>query len=564
MKPRRSWQVFGLLGFALLAGCPARDRASFTGRDAAPAAASQIRFEDVTQSAGIRFQHYTGADGRYLMPESVGPGGAFLDYDGDGWLDVFVVNSSNWPDRPAAGKTCALYRNQRDGTFRDVTREAGLAVQMYGQGCAVGDYDNDGRDDLLVTCLGPNRLFRNMGGKFVDETAGSGLGGSSRWAWHTSASWLDYDRDGLLDLFVCRYVKWSPETDVVCRNGDVNRTYCGPVQYVGEPSELYRNLGGGRFENVSRKSGIASANGKGLGVVPLDENGDGWLDLFVSNDLVANHLWRSEGGKRFKEVAQEAGVALADNGRPRAGMGVDASDTRNDGGLSFCIGNFAGEGLALFDRGSDFYMDRGGTAGLVPASLSRLTFGLVFLDADRDGWEDLFAYNGHVDPYAKDVDGNQIFRQLPQLFRNTNGTFQDVTAEAGDPLTQPQVGRGCARGDFDNDGRPDLLLCENAGPTRLLRNVSGEQGHWLGVRLVGARGNRNAYGAEVRLTAGGRTQRRWVRSGASYLSHSDSRALFGLGAATSIEKLEVRWPDGRTSQVTPEGIDRYLEVREPA
>jgi hypothetical protein len=512
----------------------------------------------------VHFQHFTGADGRYLMPESLGSGGALFDYDGDGWLDIYLVNGTNWPDRPPSGKTGALYHNQGDGTFREVTPEAGLAVPMYGMGCAVGDFDNDGRDDLLVTCLGPNHLFRNLGsGRFREVTVGSGLDDSPRWAWHTSAAWLDYDRDGTLDLFVCRYVRWTPKTHIPFRNPLGRASYGGPVQYTGDTSELYRGLGKGRFRNVSNSTGIGGVVGKALGVLPVDENGDGWTDLFVTNDLVANQLWRNEDGKRFRESAQEAGVAVGSNGQPRAGMGVDEADIRNDGGMAFAVGNFAGEGVALFDKSGPLYTDEAIPAGLVPASMRSLTFGLLFLDADRDGWQDLFLYNGHIDPDARDTGGNPSYRQIPQLFRGRAGRFIDVTGQAGPGLAVPQVGRGAARGDWNNDGRPDLLLCENGGPTRLLRNVTADNHHWLGVRLRGEAGNRNAYGSEVRLTVAGVTQRRRVASGSSYLSHSDTRALFGLGTATAVERLEIRWPSGTVTRRVNPPLDRYLDLEEP-
>jgi len=548
---------------AALSGCGGHP-SSKPAPPAVSASGSPIQFADVTAAAGIHFTHFTGADGRLLMPESVGSGGGFLDYDGDGWLDVYLVNSTSWPKHPSLGKTGALYRNLHDGTFQDVTRAAGLAVPMYGQGCAVGDFDADGRVDLLVTCLGPNHLFRNLGnGRFSDVTAASGLGGGGPWDWHTSAAWLDYDRDGQLDLFICRYIRWSPETDVECKAATGDRTYCGPMQYPEQPSLLYRNLGNGKFQDVSRSTGIASAPGKGLGVVPLDENGDGWVDLFVSNDLVANHLWRNEGGRKFHEVAQENGVAVADSAAARAGMGIDVADLRNADDVTFAIGNFAGEGLALFRRGPAGYADEARSSGLLPASLTSLTFGLAFLDADRDGWTDLFTYNGHVDPFAG-KNGEAIrFRQAPQLFRNQKGAFTDVSAQAGAPFLELQVGRGCAWGDFDNDGRPDLLLCENAGPARLLRNATSDTHHWLGVRLRGKPGNRDGYGAEVRLTVDGVTQRRWIHSGSSYLSANDTRALFGLGDASRADRLEVRWPSGRHSEATAPALDRYLEVAEP-
>lgn len=561
---RRGILLTAFLGL-LLAGSGCRT----TGRSApsvsAPTASDAgMLFEDVTAAAGLRFTHHTGADGRFLMPESVGPGGAFFDYDGDGKQDIYLVNSSDWPGRGTSGSTGALYRNLGDGKFQNVTQEAGLAASMYGQGCAVGDYDGDGWDDLLVTCVGPNRLYRNLGnGGFRDVTRESGLGGGPRWAWHTSASWLDYDRDGALDLFVSRYVNWSPETDVPCKAASGAPTYCGPSQYRGDASVLYRNMGNGRFADVSKATGIAAASGKGLGVVAVDENEDGWVDLLVTNDLVPNHLWRNEGGRRFTEVAQEMGVAVGDSGAPRAGMGVDVADFRNDGGLGFGIGNFAGEGLALYARDPAGYTDAARGAGLAPASLNRLTFGLLFLDADRDGWQDLVAYNGHVDPHAGESGEAIAFRQPPQCFRNREGRFVDVTAQAGAVMQAPQVGRGSAVGDFDDDGRPDLLFCENAGPARLLRNVAPAAHHWLGVRLEGRGRNRNAYGAEVRLTSAGVTQRRWVRSGASYLSHSDSRALFGLGNVKAVDRLEIVWPRGRKTTHEAPDVDRYLTITEP-
>lgn len=558
-----------LLALALCvgAGCkPSTPPASPATSPTTPngAVASPVQFENVTAPAGIRFSHFGGAEGKLLMPESVGPGGAFLDYDDDGWLDLYLVNSSTLTGKPAPNQIGALYRNQRNGTFRDVTREAGLAVPFYGQGCTVADYDGDGRDDLLVTCLGPNHLFRNVGnGKFQEVTAAVGLSGGGPWDWHTSAAWLDYDHDGRLDLFICRYARWSPQLDITCRASNGKQTYCGPVQYDPQPSVLYRQLENGKFQDVSQATTIASAPGKGLGVVPVDEDGDGWVDLFISNDLVANHLWHNEGGKRFREVAQERGVDVADSGSARAGMGVDVADIRNDGSLAFAVGNFAGEGLALFDRSEGGYVDAGRKAGLVPASLPRLTFGLLFLDADRDGWSDLLTYNGHVDPHAGESGETIQFRQPLQLFRNQQGIFSDITATAGAPLQEPQVGRGCAWGDFDNDGRPDLLLCENQGPTRLLRNTTPDTHHWLGLRLRGRGKNRNAYGAEVRLTANGITQRRWIHSGSSYMSHSDTRALFGLGAAERVERLEIRWPSGRTLEVPAPQLDRYTDVTEP-
>lgn len=530
----------------------------------APLAEVPITFEDAAPAAGIRFLHYTGAEGRFLMPESIGSGGALFDYDGDGRLDVFLVNSTNWPDRPPHPGTSALYRNEPDGTFRDVTRAAGLASPFYGLGCAVGDFDNDGHDDLLLTGLQGNRLYRNTGkGAFRDVTQGSGLDHPTRWGYYTSAAWVDYDRDGLLDLFICRYVDWSPQKDVPCTSGSGKRIYCGPNRYGRTPSVLFHNRGGGRFEDVSGALRIDESLGKGLGILPTDVNDDGWPDLVVTNDTTPNHLFLNEGGKGFRNAADEMGIAVDENGKARAGMGVDAADPRNEGGLALTIGNFAHEGLSLYRRSGSLFMDAAPASGLVAPSLPNVTFGVTFLDADRDGWPDLFAYNGHVDPEAAESGGAVTYRQLPQLFRNRAGTFVEIGASAGPAFTRPQLGRGCAAGDFDNDGRPDLLLCENGGPARLLRNTTADNRHWVGLRLVGTRSNRNAYGAEVRLTAGGLTQRRWVRSGGSYLSHGDTRALFGLGAAAQADRVEIRWPSGRTTTLDHPATDRYVTVTEP-
>lgn len=526
---------------------------------------ASLRFEDVTAGAGLRFQHFNGADGRFYMPELLGSGVAFLDYDGDGRQDLFLVNSANWPDRPPSGTTPALYRNLGDGRFRDVTREAGLAVSLLGMGCAVGDFDNDGRDDLFVSCVGPNRLFRNEGGRFRDVSATSRIGGGPPWAWHTSATWLDYDRDGFLDLFVCRYVHWSPREDIRCTTAN-RRSYCGPKQYLTDTSELYRNLGNGSFEDVSRQAGITAQAGKGLGVLAHDVNGDGYPDLVVANDLVPNHLWINREGKRFEDRADEMGIGVGPTGEARAGMGIDLADVRSDGTVAIAIGNFNGEGLALFRQGDGFFEDDAVKAGLMQPSLQRLTFGLCFLDADLDGNLDLLALNGHVDPHIVETGAVTEWKQRPLMLRNTGGgQFADVSASAGPPFQEQLVGRGAAWGDFDDDGRPDLLLCDNGGPARLLRNVSEGGGHWLGVQVVGkARGlNRNGFGAEVRLAAGGVTQRRWLHSGGSYLSDSDHRALFGLGRENRIESLEIRWPNGQISKPRVQDIDRYVVVAPP-
>lgn len=525
--------------------------------------AGPITFEDVAAARGIRFRHFTGADGRFFMPESVGSGGALFDYDGDGRLDVYLVNCTSWPDRPRRQGTAALYRNEEDGTFRDVTREAGLAHPFFGMGCAVGDFDNDGRDDLLLTGVEGLRLYRNTGGRFREVTPGSGLDRPVPWPNYSGAAWVDYDRDGRLDLYVCRYVDWSPRKHVVCKSGGGKQTYCGPNLHGATPSVLFRNLGGGRFQDVSAATGIARHRGKGLGVLPVDVNDDGWPDLMVTNDTTPNHLFLNEAGRRFRNAATELGVAVDENGRARAGMGVDVADLQNDGGLAFTIGNFSHEGLSLYRRSGPVFMDAAPITGLAAPSLPHVTFGVTFLDADQDGLQDLFIYNGHVDPQVGESGGAVTYRQRPQLFRSEGGAFREIGSQASPVFSLPQSGRGCAAGDFDNDGKPDLLLCENGGPARLLRNTTADNRHWLGIRLVGTTSNRNAYGSEVRLTAGGVTQRRWVRSGGSYLTHGDTRALFGLGQAAAVERVEIRWPSGRTSTLDRPQPDRYHTVTEP-
>lgn len=539
--------LLGLALASLLTACP-RPTVPVPARPNA----SAIRFEDVTEAARIDFTHTTGAYGEKRMPESVGPGCAFIDYDGDGRLDLLFVNSTAWPGKPGTPGHPALYRNLGSGRFRNATQEAGLELSFYGMGVAVGDYDNDGWSDLLLTGLGGNRLFRNVEGRFQDVTKRVGLDRSPPGAWHTSAAWLDYDRDGRLDLFICRYVPWTAATNVECVNGRGERIYCGPQQYAVAASVLYHNVGDAGFVDVSEQTGVAGVLGKALGVVPVDENEDGWPDLIVTNDLTPDHLLRNHAGQRFVEVGAQAGLAVGVSGVPRAGMGVDVADVHNDRTLSVGIGNFSGEGLALFHRNSSgLYRDEAAASGVLAPSRRRLTFGVAFLDANGDGWPDFLALNGHVDDLIEESGTDTAYAQRPLMLMNRQGRFTDVTDAAGEALQLKVVGRGMAIGDYDNDGRPDVLVAVNAGPGRLWRNQS-TIASWVGFRLVGTESNRDGYGAEVRLTAGGLTQRRWIRSGGSYLAASDPRALFGLGSSTKIDNVEIRWPSGT--------IDRYADV----
>ncbi len=404
------------------------------------------------------------------MPETLGAGCAFLDYDGDGWQDILLINGMDWPGHKHQRSTLKLYRNNRDGTFSDVTHHAGLDLEMYGMGVAVGDYDNDGYPDILVTCVGQNVLFKNTGkGTFRDVTRASGLGG--RHAFSTSALWFDFDRDGRLDLFVCNYVKWSPEHDVFCSLDGKNKSYCTPEAYRGETCWLFHNLGNGKFEDVTPTSGVFDSSSKSLGVALLDYDEDGWPDLLVANDTQPNKLYRNQRNGTFKDVAVDAGIAFSAEGKARAGMGVDVADFNNSGRPGVAITNFDNEMIGLYRASGDGnYVDVATQSGVGLASKDRLGFGCVFLDADLDGWLDLAVVNGHIDDTVRNVRGVG-YAQPPQLFLNDGqGKFRDVAGEIGGGFTQPKVGRGLAYGDFDRDGDLDLLMTTNNGPAYLFRN----------------------------------------------------------------------------------------------
>ncbi len=509
---------------------------------------------DVTASAGIRFRHHSGAFGGKFLPETLGSGCAFLDYDGDGWQDILLVNGTDWPGHHTARTTLQLYRNNRNGTFTDVTHAAGLDVpDTYGMGVAVGDYNNDGLPDILITCVGQNRLFRNTGkGTFRDVTRPSGLG--NRQAFSTSALWFDYDRDGRLDLFVCNYVKWSPDHDVFCSLDGKHKSYCTPEAYRGQTCWLFHNRGDGTFEDVTATSGIFDSSSKSLGVALLDYDQDGWPDLIVANDTQPNKLYRNNRNGTFKEVAVDAGVAFSTDGKARAGMGVDAADFTNSGGAGIAITNFDNEMLGLYrpsSKGS--YDDIAVVAGLGGPTKSMLGFGCVFADFDLDGSLDLAIANGHIDDTVRNIRGNVGYAQPPQLFLNQgNGTFRDVTREAGPDFSQPKVGRGLAYADFDRDGDLDLLLTTNNGPAYLFRNdqTLNPQGgsHSIRFRLAGTQSNRDAIGAIVRLESRGITQSRMVKSGSSYLSQSELPLTFGLGQKDQADRIVIQWPNGRIEE----------------
>jgi hypothetical protein len=529
----------------------------------AVAADVPIVFTDVTAAAGIRFKHNSGAFGKKYLPETIGAGGAWLDFDGDGWPDLLLANSKNWPGRPGPPTRPALYRNNHDGTFTDVTRGSGLEVDMYGLGVAAADYDNDGKTDVYLTGLGGNRLFRNLGGgKFADVTARAGVanGGFS-----TSAVFFDYDEDGKLDLFVANYVEWSIDKDLFCTLDGTHKSYCTPESYKGQSPALYRNCGDGTFEDVTAKAGLQNASSKALGVTLLDYDGDGWLDLFVANDTQPNKLYRNKGNGTFAEVGMAAGVAFNEAGVARAGMGADAADYDGSGRPSLIIGNFSNEMMALYhNEGTGLFIDEAPTSTLGQATLLSLTFACFFFDYDLDGRPDIFAGNGHVADDIATVQPKVRYAQPPHLFRNAGGgRFEVMDDKLGPAFARPMVARGAAYADFDGDGDLDLLVTTNNGPARLLRNDGGNRNHSLRVHTVGTRSNRDGIGARVTVSAeGGAKQWGIVKTGSSYASQSELTLTFGLGPTARTSKVEVAWPSGTVDTIPNVPADQTITVEE--
>jgi hypothetical protein len=495
----------------------------------------------------------------------MGSGVCILDYDNDGWQDILFVNSMEWPGHASDKSYPALYHNNHDGTFTDVTRQAGLAVEMYGLGCAVGDYDNDGYDDIYITAIGGSHLFRNLhNGKFADVTAKAGLADSG---FPTGAVWLDYDNDGRLDLFVAHYVEWSLQTDQYCSLDGKHKSYCTPEAYKGQSSRLYRNLGNGKFEDVTKHAGLYDPTGKSLGVALIDYDNDGWLDLFVTNDTQPNKLYHNNRNGTFSEAGFAAGVAFSDAGRARAGMGTDAGDYDSSGRQSLVIGNFTDESISLYHNdGSGLFTDQAATSGVSAPSAQSLTFGCFFFDYDLDGRLDIFAANGHVADDIGVVRPNLHYAEPPLLFRNQGqGKFEEVSAATGSALRRPMVARGAAYGDFDNDGDLDLVVTNNNGPAHLFRNDNGNRNDMVRLKLIGTQSNRDAIGARVTLTAdGGMRQLAMVKSGSSYLSQSELPLTFGLGKPGSIKEvnLEIAWPRGKKESLSHVAADQFLTIEE--
>jgi len=525
------------------------------------AARPELTFTDITKEAGVAFTHFTGAVGKKWMPETMGGGGAFLDYDGDQRPDILLVNGDHWPGEEAKATgtnaeppVSRLFRNRGAGAFEDVTGRCGLdQVRCYGMGAAIADYDADGDADIFMTTVGKDRLLRNDNGQFVDVTDAAGVGFSTcngealPWEWSTGAAWLDHDRDGDLDLFVANYVQWTPETDIWSTLDGKSKAYSTPQPYQGATCVLFRNNGDGTFADATKQAGVFNPEGKSLGVIVDDFNDDAWPDIVVTNDTQPNFLYVNNQDGTFTDRALSLGVAYDESGLARAGMGVGVADIRNNGAKSIAIGNFSGEPVSLFTQvGLDAFIDQAGSARLAKPTTVSLTFGLVFADFNLDGYEDVLLANGHIEPEIEAVHEDWSFAQRPQLFMNNHaGQFVEMTDEAGEPFRRTIVGRTAVTADIDGDGDLDALLTANGGSPTLLRNDTRSAGSVLRVRLMANGKNPQAVGARVRVHAGGMVQTRFITTGGSYLGQSELVATFGLDEAKRVERLEVRWPDGQ-------------------
>ena len=549
---RRFAKLVALLLLALV-GCNGEepvDGQTSEVEEAGPA----LAFTDVTEGAGLgTFRHQTGAFGEKWFPETMGSGGGFVDYNSDGWPDVLLVGGGVWDESPEEeGPALWLYRNEGDGTFTDVTREAGLAdVDAYGFGVTAADYDNDGDEDVYFTTLGENKLFRNDGGTFTDVTAQAGVGGEATWS--SSALFFDANRDGLLDLYSGNYVEWSPETDVFCSLNKETKGYCTPETYPGVPGRFYLNNGDGTFTDQTEAAGFADAPGKTLGVALFDFNRDGWPDLVVANDTQRDLLYVNDGDGTFTERGALSGIAYDENGRARAGMGIDAGVVDTTGQETMFVGNFSKEMIGVYRHVRDgLFIDRAAVSKVGRPSLLTLTFGLFLFDVDLDGDLDLFAANGHVQPEIEETQEGIAFAEPPHLFLNDgNGLFEDAAPVLGGPLAQPLVARGAAYADYDRDGDLDVLLTENNGPAHLWRNDL-EEASFLQVHAVGEASNRDGIGARIVAVVDGRRMERRVRTGGSFLAQSEKTATFGLGGTSVVDSLMVEWPSGQ--------VDRFADV----
>ena len=552
------------------------------GREKSVVSAPRVKWTDITAQSGLNFVHTSGAKGDKLLPETMGSGCAFLDYNNDGHQDILLVNCCHWdPALVASDPTpLKLYQNDGKGSFTDVTKQTGLEVTVYGMGVACGDFDNDGNVDLYISCLGENKLFKNENGKFVDVTSNAGVAGDSK-AWSSACGWFDFDKDNDLDLLVCNYVEWSREFDSAqdfTLVGTGRRAYGRPQNFRGSFPVLYRNDGNGSFTDVSQQAGIRVLNpsatnaplAKSLGLVFEDFDDDGFVDFVVANDTVQNLLFRNNHDGTFEEQGALAGVAFDSAGLARGAMGIDSADFRNNGSIGIAIGNFANEMSALFvsrTRNLQFY-DQAVSSGLGPATRLELTFGILFFDYDLDGRLDLFQSNGHLEDEISVVQASQSYEQPPQLFWNagienaTNEFLKCTEAETGPDLHVPMVGRGASYADIDGDGDLDLLITGCGQKPRLLRNDQDTKNNWVRLKLVGKQSNKNATGATVILTANDIAQRRTVSTTRSYLSQVELPVTFGIGLSEKVEKVSIVWPDGSSQIVSNIPINQMSVIEQ--
>ena len=521
-----------------------------------------VQFVDITEASGITFRHQHGGGGDKHMMETISGGGGFFDYDGDGDLDIYLLNGAPLPGHDGPKPlTNALYRND-GGRFIDVTAEAGLLEVGYSLGFVAADVDNDGDLDAYVTSFGPNRLYRNNGdGSFTDVTETAGVGDEG---FGTSAAFTDLDRDGDLDLYVANYLSYALENALYCGNkAEAVHTYCHPDNYSGAADVLYRNEGDGTFTDISAETGVGAIDGKGLGVLATDTNQDGYPDIYVANDSVMNLFFRNLGDGRLEEMALASGLGFSEEGRAEAGMGVDAADFDGDGQLDLFVTNYEFESNTLYrNQGGGSFVDTTYPSGLALPSLPWVGFGTSFFDMENDGDPDIFVANGHIMDHPRFLSDATSYAQRNQLYENVGGSFREVSSGAGPPFAEERVSRGTAFGDVDDDGDVDLLVMNNNDTPNLLRNEMRNENHWIALRLVGVRSNRDAIGAFLRLTADGLSRVDEIHSGGSYLSQSDLRLYFGIGKAARIERLEIRWPSGKTQSFEDLEVDRLLVVRE--